>query len=327
MPPYRYNWPKRQQQGPWVVKAAAQGQHPPTGALPSGAIEASPRTGDQVSQVACILSHHVEALTAINAELLKAALVGSATARSSPSSTSTATPQSPEIILEGIHDAVVAAQRDCLHLVGEQEKEAWSRATWDVYHLVQGSLQRMLFGLHELGADMGSSTAAMQAADCLANGSLVPRDPEAAFKWYQRASSMGSAAASLKCGVHYFNGDPPTGHDPAKAYEYFSRALDQSKAALDRQRERSQQQDAAFDTLTSAERDAAVHDGGLYMDALRDQQNTALTWLGRCYLEGCGVPRDVAQAAQLFREAENRDELQELAMLKQQFEQLHLPGL
>ncbi len=55
-----------------------------------------------------------------------------------------------------------AAQRDCLHLVGEQEKGAWSKATWDVYHLVQGSLQRMLFGLHELGADMGSGTAAMQ---------------------------------------------------------------------------------------------------------------------------------------------------------------------
>ncbi|GAB4813501.1 hypothetical protein N2152v2_000547 [Parachlorella kessleri] len=307
-------------------KAAAKGQHPSTGALPSGATEASPRAGDQVSQVATILSHHVEALTAINAELLEAALVGSATARSSPNSTSTATPQSPESILEGIHDAVVAAQRDCLHLVGEQEKEAWSKATWDVYHLVQGSLQRMLFGLHELGADMGSSTAAGQAADCLANGTLVPRDPAAAFIWYQRASSMGSAAASLKCGVHYFNGDPLTVHDPAKAYENFSRALDQSKAALDRQRERSQEQDSAFDTLTSVERDAAMHDGGIYLDALEDQQNTALTWLGSCYLEGCVVPRDVTQAAHLFRQAGNRDELQELAMLKQQFEQLDLSG-
>ena len=160
--PARYAQPKRPQRRLWAAQAAAQGQKPTTEALTGRVAEASPRAGDQVSQVASILSHHVEALTAINAELLKAALVGSATARSSPSSTSTATPQSPESILEGIHDAVVAAQRDCLHLVGEQEKDAWSRATWDVYHLVQGSLQRLLFGLHELGADMGSSTAAMQ---------------------------------------------------------------------------------------------------------------------------------------------------------------------
>jgi hypothetical protein len=51
----------------------------------------------------------------------------------------------------------------------------------------------------------------LQAADCLANGMLVPRDADAAFKWYTRASTMGSAAASLKCGVHYFMGEPPTG--------------------------------------------------------------------------------------------------------------------
>ena len=72
-----------------------------------------------------------------------------------------------------------------------------------------------------------------------------------------------------------------TGHDPAKAYEYFSRALDQARAALDLQQERCKQQDSAFDSLTSAGRDSAVHDGGLYLEALEDQRNTALTWLGR----------------------------------------------
>lgn len=50
-----------------------------------------------------------------------------------------------------------------------------------------------------------------QAAECLASGLLVPRDEAAAFGWWQRASDMGSAAASIKVGLRYFRGDPPVG--------------------------------------------------------------------------------------------------------------------
>lgn len=44
----------------------------------------------------------------------------------------------------------------------------------------------------------------------------------------------------------------------------------------------------------------------------------------RCYLDGVGVPREVAQAAELFRAAGNREELRELAMLREQFAALEL---
>lgn len=51
----------------------------------------------------------------------------------------------------------------------------------------------------------------LQAADALTRGVLIPRDQAAAFKWYTRASGMGSAAASLKLGIAYFHGTPPAG--------------------------------------------------------------------------------------------------------------------
>ncbi len=128
--------------------------------------EGGPRVGDQVSQVAAMLSapKYVEALTAINVELLKTALVGSAAevAKERLHSSSSAPAQSPDGRLEEVHTAVLAVQRDCVHLTGEKEKEAWGKASWEVYHAVQTHLQRMLFGLHTLAADMGSSTAAMQ---------------------------------------------------------------------------------------------------------------------------------------------------------------------
>ena len=47
----------------------------------------------------------------------------------------------------------------------------------------------------------------------------------------------------------------------------------------------------------------------------------------RCHLEGCGVPRDVARAAELFRAAGSTAELRELALLKAEFAALELPEL
>lgn len=86
-----------------------------------------------------MLGQHVEALTAINAELLKAALLGTAAApaRAGLHSASASPQQTPEGLLEAAHDAVLALQRDCQHLVGEAEREAWGGAAWEVYHVVQ----------------------------------------------------------------------------------------------------------------------------------------------------------------------------------------------
>ncbi len=80
------------------------------------------------------------------------------------------------------------------------------------------------------------------------------------------------------------------GQDAAKAYEYFSRALEQAEAALAAHQQRAQHQDAAFDSLAAAERDAAVFMGRLYLEALQEQRSSALTWLGR-WGAGCGDGR------------------------------------
>lgn len=45
----------------------------------------------------------------------------------------------------------------------------------------------------------------------------------------------------------------------------------------------------------------------------------------RCYLEGAGVERSVAKAADCFQRAGNQTELGELAMLQRMFAEAQLP--
>ena len=45
----------------------------------------------------------------------------------------------------------------------------------------------------------------------------------------------------------------------------------------------------------------------------------------RCYLEGAGVERSVAKAADCFQRAGNQAELAELAMLQRMFAEAQLP--
>ena len=146
-------------------------------------------------------------------------------------------------------------------------------------------------------------------AHCLTTGLLVPADEAAASSWCQRAADLGSADAALKLGVAYFEGHPPCAQDGARAFDYFSRALELCKRQMAAE---AGVHGRVGGSQGVGEGEPAGGAGGsgdescLPCAALELVRRSALSWLGRCYLEGQGVPYNVKDAASYFRRAENK---------------------
>ncbi|EFN56092.1 hypothetical protein CHLNCDRAFT_145622 [Chlorella variabilis] len=306
-----------------------------------------------------------ELLAATVSELIKAALVGSAAAAAATapaadtppapasSSSSSAAKATPEALLEALHATVQASLQDAAHQIAPEHQEAWGEAQWEVFQEAHSSVHRLLLGLHSQAADAGSGGGALQVARCLEHGLLVPRDGAAAFRQYRAAAALSSAEGSLRCGIHFFEGTAPGGRDGAQAYDCLSQALDLAEAELaaaatgapgtsqpasggaggggtgaaaGADREEGEGQGGLLPPLAAPPAELAV-EGDLPLPlTAAGVRFSALTWMGRCYLEGAGVPRSAAQAADCFRAAGNETELRELAALKRMFEEVEVPA-
>ena len=97
----------------------------------------------------------------------------------------------------------------------------------------------------------------------------------------------------------------------AEAFDRFSRALTLC------QRREEEEARAAQRAVGSqggegggGEGSGGAQPGAVPSAGLEVVRRAALSWLGRCHLEACGVPRDVGLAARLFRDAGNEAELE-----------------
>ncbi|KAI7841053.1 hypothetical protein COHA_005281 [Chlorella ohadii] len=262
-----------------------------------------------------------ELLAACCVELLKASLVGSAPAASGGGGSS----ESPEALLDALHASLQSSLQDAAHAIAPEHQEAWAESQWEAFQEAQVAVQQLLVTLHDKAAEAGSKTGALQVARCREFGLLVPQDHSAAFAAYATAAAMGSAEGALRCGIHFFEGTAPGGRDGGRAYDFLSQALEAADAAL---------KHAAADGSSSAPLpplappcpETAVEGDVPPPLTPAEVRYSALTWIGRCYLEGAGVERSVTKAADCFQRAGNQAELQELAMLQRMFAEAQLPA-
>eukprot|EP00887_Chlorella_sp_A99_P001743 scaffold19.g1743.t1 len=285
---------------------------------------------------------------AINVELLKSALVSQAHPEAGArggaalaGSESCAACTAEGLLVETLEAARRVQEQACGSVAAEQA-DNWEHVMWEAFACTRKGVGCTLFDLQVLAANLGSAEGALQVAHCLATGMLVPRDEAAALDWCHRAAEMGSPDAALKCGVHHYEGRAGTASSTvfagrvgssergeadeqgALAYDFFSRALELCERAMTEEEQAS----SGHARATAGEgAEASSEEGGAAFvpsAGLEVVRRSALSWLGRCHLEGRGVPHDVARAAELFRRAENKEELRELAMLKRQFEAVEL---
>lgn len=331
--------------------AVAQSPAPPTGPPPTDPRERA--AAAQLTSVAAALSGQRchELLAAINVELLKSALVSQAHPEAGArggaalaGSESCAACTAEGLLVETLEAARRVQEQACGSVAAEQA-DNWEHVMWEAFACTRKGVGCTLFDLQVLAANLGSAEGALQVAHCLATGMLVPRDEAAALDWCHRAAEMGSPDAALKCGVHHYEGRAGTASSTvfagrvgssergeadeqgALAYDFFSRALELCERAMTEEEQAS----SGHARATAGEgAEASSEEGGAAFvpsAGLEVVRRSALSWLGRCHLEGRGVPHDVARAAELFRRAENKEELRELAMLKRQFEAVELVGL
>lgn len=262
-----------------------------------------------------------ELLAACCVELLKASLVGSAPAAMPSDGAST---ESPEALLDALHASLQSSLQDAAHAIAPEHHEAWAESQWEGFQEAQAAVQQLLVTLHEKSAEAGSATGALQVARCREFGLLVPQDHPAAFKAYASAAALGSAEGALRCGIHYFEGTAPGGRDGARAYDFLSQALELADAAL-KHNSGDGSSSAPLPPLAPPSPETAVEGDVPPPLSPAEVRYSALTWIGRCYLEGAGVERSVAKAADCFQRAGNQAELQELAMLQRMFAEAQLP--
>ncbi|PRW45605.1 Sel1 domain-containing [Chlorella sorokiniana] len=264
-----------------------------------------------------------ELLAACCVELLKASLVGSVPAAAASGGGSN---ESPEALLDALHASLQSSLQDVAHAIAPEHQEAWTESQWEGFQEAQAAVQQLLVTLHEKSAEAGSATAALQVARCREFGLLVPQDHAAAFKAYAAAAALGSAEGALRCGIHYFEGTAPGGRDGARAYDFLSQALELAdSAATHASGDGSRSPAAPLPPLAPPSPETAVEGDVPPPLTPAEVRYSALTWTGRCYLEGAGVERSVAKASDCFQRAGNRAELQELAMLQRMFAEAQLP--
>ena len=185
----------------------------------------------------------------------------------------------------------------------------------------------------------------------------LPKEPLG--RAWRAAAEPGRACLTLRA----FRGCPPktllAGRDGARAFDFLSQALDAAEAAL-----AHGDGSPALPPLAPASPDTATEGDLPPLLSAADARFSALTWLGRrasgglawwcggsvaakkhrrllptnrrcrcprparcrCYMEGAGVERSIAAAADHFARAGNEAELQQLAAMQREFAAVQLPG-
>jgi TPR repeat protein/membrane associated rhomboid family serine protease len=132
--------------------------------------------------------------------------------------------------------------------------------------------------------------------ETIARGADGPRDPRVAVSWYQRAAQLGSAAAEVNLGQHYF--DPASGEpiQPAEGVHWFRQAADHG----------STNAEIALGLLylTGKNIPADHVEARHWIARAADQGVPGEQYLlGQIYYQGDGLPKDDAAAFQWIQRA------------------------
>ena len=148
------------------------------------------------------------------------------------------------------------------------------------------------------GAKLGNDVSMLNLADCYCEGEGGDQDYVAAMAWYKKAADIGNMSAMYRVGRMYLLGEGGE-ENPNLAIEWFEKALDAGyKYALISLGE-------SYYVLE--EYDKALR---LFREAVLEQetQKDGEFWMGRIYLEGNGVEKDINQAMEWFsKSAEHGD--------------------
>ena len=98
-----------------------------------------------------------------------------------------------------------------------------------------GSEQNLSYALiwYQYAAEAGSTKAMMKLGEFCEKGTLLLRDPKAAFDWYSKAAEAGSAEGMIEVGRCWAKGIGVDRTDLKKAYEWFEKARDAGAENLD----------------------------------------------------------------------------------------------
>lgn len=180
-------------------------------------------------------------------------------------------------------------------------------------------------------ADRGDVRAMRWLAGAYKEGVLTDADPEAHWRWVERAAEAGDAVSQAMLARAYLEGrDRPTdgsrgqhwaeraiaqGYVPAKAYlgrallngEVLPRDLDRAEALLKEAAEAGDsaaQTDLGYAYLTGSPLPRDPEAGVRWLEAAVGQGNrSAMSRLGNAYWKGDGVPQDRARAEELLGRA------------------------
>jgi len=151
-------------------------------------------------------------------------------------------------------------------------------------------------------AEQGDALAQYSTGRAYAEGRGVPKDVPESLKWYQKAAEQEQTDALLALGTIYLNGEEGIKQDYHEAFSYFQKAAGQGRYdafnSLGYLYEHGLGVDQRPEKAVKCYREAAERCDG------RAQMN-----LGRMYLDGSGVERDLIESYKWFILARENGEL------------------
>lgn len=156
----------------------------------------------------------------------------------------------------------------------------------------------------EKSAEQGDRDAQNFLGDCYTSGKGVAQNSKEASKWYGQSAEQGNIHAQLKLGCNYFEGDGVEQNFEESA-KWFQKAAEQgeyqARGLLGVHYYLGLGVEQSYDKAVNCFL-KSIKDGG------QDVPSNVQYYMGKCYLEGTGIEKDINQGFKWLNEAANKED-------------------